>query len=426
MLVAEYRYNGLGYRTGVHEDTDTDSDVDGSDLWYYSAYDERWRMVATYRSSDTAPKERFVHQQAGDGGFGGSSYIDLVAFREKDANTAWTSASDGTLEERLYYCQNQHADVVALITAAGGQREMDRYSAYGVPFGLPEGDSNSDGLADGTDRTIIQGWINTSAYDVRGDVDLDGDVDSTDKSAVQALGAVTLGRDALSATAVSNIRGVAGYICSGLESSTYQVRARVFDGMRGSWIARDGVEYSDGMNLYQYVISAPQTNVDSDGTVAVRLGDPPSPPTAGGVPTTLSLVDGVPCVYECLYNCSQTFRDAVDKNKAAGWHWTVELCSSPSGSYYGETRTKVKSKTAKTRLNVGMKGKEGYNVARTMAHEYGHVTGHANGTPMGHGGGPGTADGWAAIVMAECGGTFYTDPCSPPCPPLPSTSIPCP
>jgi hypothetical protein len=182
VLVAEYRYNGLGYRTGVHEDTDTDSDVDGSDLWYYSAYDERWRMVATYRSSDTAPKERFVHQQAGDGGFGGSSYIDLVAFREKDANTAWTSASDGTLEERLYYCQNQHADVVALITAAGGQREMDRYSAYGVPFGLPEGDSNSDGLADGTDRTIIQGWINTSAYDVRGDVDLDGDVDSTDKT----------------------------------------------------------------------------------------------------------------------------------------------------------------------------------------------------------------------------------------------------
>jgi hypothetical protein len=153
VLVAEYRYNGLGYRTGVHEDTDTDSDVDGSDLWYYSAYDERWRMVATYRSSDTDPKERFVHQQAGDGGFGGSSYIDLVAFREKDANTAWTSASDGTLEERLYYCQNQHADVVALITAAGGQREMDRYSAYGVPFGLPTGDCDSDGDCDVTDRT---------------------------------------------------------------------------------------------------------------------------------------------------------------------------------------------------------------------------------------------------------------------------------
>ena len=210
VLVAEYRYNGLGYRTGVHEDTDTDSDVDGSDLWYYSAYDERWRMVATYRSSDTDPKERFVHQQAGDGGFGGSSYIDLVAFREKDTDAKWYEESDGIYEERLYYCQTEHGDVVALVTAAGGQREMDRYSAYGVPFGLPEGDSNSDGIADATDRTIIQGWINTSAYDVRGDADLDGDVDSTDKSAVQALGAVTLGRGALSAITVGNRRGLAG------------------------------------------------------------------------------------------------------------------------------------------------------------------------------------------------------------------------
>jgi hypothetical protein len=96
-------------------------------------------MVATYRSSDTDPKERFVHQQAGDGGYGDSSYIDIVALRERDANTAWITASDGTLEERLYYCQNQHADVVALVTSAGGQREMDRYSAYGVPFGLPVG-----------------------------------------------------------------------------------------------------------------------------------------------------------------------------------------------------------------------------------------------------------------------------------------------
>ena len=73
-------------------------------------------MVATYRSSDPSLKERFVDQQAGHFGYGGSSYIDLVAFREKDANTAWTSASGGTLEERIYYCQNQHADVVAPAT----------------------------------------------------------------------------------------------------------------------------------------------------------------------------------------------------------------------------------------------------------------------------------------------------------------------
>ena len=121
------------------------------------------------------------------------------------------TTSDGDYDERLYYCQNQHADVVALVTSAGGQREMDRYSAYGVPFGLPEGDSNSDGVANATDRTIIQGWINTSHYDVRGDADLDGDVDSTDKTNIGNLGTVTLGRGALSASAVGNRRGVAGY-----------------------------------------------------------------------------------------------------------------------------------------------------------------------------------------------------------------------
>jgi RHS repeat-associated protein len=269
VLVAEYRYNGLAYRTGVHEDTDTDSDVDGSDLWYYSAYDERWRMVATYRSSDTDPKERFVHQQAGDGGFGGSSYIDLVAFREKDANTAWTSASDGTLEERLYYCQNQHADVVALITAAGGQREMDRYSAYGVPFGLPTGDCDSDGDCDVNDRNQIQAWINASnQYDVRGDIDLDGDTDSTDKTNLRNnFEGVGLGSGTLSAGQVGCRRGVGGYgTVSFAISRSYAIRYRVAATKLGHWTRRDPLEYVDGANLYLFVGGSPLTVRDPMGT----------------------------------------------------------------------------------------------------------------------------------------------------------------
>lgn len=75
-----------------------------------------------------------------------------MAFRESDANTALTMVSHGAVEERLYSHQNQHADVVALAAAAGGQRELDRYSAYGAPSGLPEGDSNSDEVSNGTDR----------------------------------------------------------------------------------------------------------------------------------------------------------------------------------------------------------------------------------------------------------------------------------
>ncbi len=45
---------------------------------------------------------------------GASSYIDILILRNNDANTAWPAASDGTLEERIYYCHNWRGDVVAL------------------------------------------------------------------------------------------------------------------------------------------------------------------------------------------------------------------------------------------------------------------------------------------------------------------------
>ena len=47
-LVEEYTYNGLGYRISFQADSDADGDVDGSDLVYSFAYDERWRIVATF------------------------------------------------------------------------------------------------------------------------------------------------------------------------------------------------------------------------------------------------------------------------------------------------------------------------------------------------------------------------------------------
>ena len=72
--VSEYTYNGLGHRIGWHYDADTDADVDGSDPWYWFFYDERWRMVATYRGSDSNPKERFVYHNAGDSGHRGASH----------------------------------------------------------------------------------------------------------------------------------------------------------------------------------------------------------------------------------------------------------------------------------------------------------------------------------------------------------------
>jgi YD repeat-containing protein len=80
-LVSEYWYDGLGYLVTRHQDTDSDGDVDASDKKFHSAFDERWRVVATYRESDSSPKEQFLYHAAGDGGDGGASYIDLVALR---------------------------------------------------------------------------------------------------------------------------------------------------------------------------------------------------------------------------------------------------------------------------------------------------------------------------------------------------------
>ena len=49
------------------------------------------------------------------------------------------------MDERVFLCQKQHADVVAVLSSGGSLIESARYSAYGVPFGMPAGDTDSDG-----------------------------------------------------------------------------------------------------------------------------------------------------------------------------------------------------------------------------------------------------------------------------------------
>ena len=187
--IAEYRYNGLGFQLGRLEDTDADGDADSSDKWFYAAFDEAWRRLSLFRESDSDPKEEFVCSLAGEDGYGRSSHTNSVVLREKDANTAWTAASDGTLEQRHYYCHNSGGSLVALSRFNGALLQWIKYSSYGVPFGLPGADTDSDGdcLATDGDISQLQTWVDTSVYDVRGDVDLDGDVDSADKSIAESV-----------------------------------------------------------------------------------------------------------------------------------------------------------------------------------------------------------------------------------------------
>ena len=287
-LVVEYTYNGLGHRTGWHYDVNGVDGVTAADPWYYFAYDEGWRIVATYRDADTSPKEQFVYHNAGLGGYGGSSAIDGMIMRDKDANTAWSAASDGTLEERVYYCQNWRGDVVALIDDSADQVEQDRYSAYGVPFGLPAGDADSDGDVDIGDVIQIQTWITAGAYDVRGDLNLDGNVDATDKTAATNNVGTTLGWGNLSIPGVGNRKGYAGYeLDPVLSYTTWHARYRVLISDLGRFATRDPIGYMGGVNLYQYVRSNPLRFIDpfgllpppGGGEVTPGGGRRPTPPT---------------------------------------------------------------------------------------------------------------------------------------------------
>jgi len=267
-LVAEYRYNGLGFRIGWHYDADADKDVDGDDPWYFFCYDDAWRIVATFRASDADPKEVFVHHNAGLGGYGGSSYIDSVILRDRDADTAWPEPADDKREERRYYCQNWRADISAILTDSGSMVEWVKYSSYGVPFALPAGDADSDGDWDATDSARI---MTSSSYDVRQDANLDGAIGAADVTHANSItgGYQTLGRGILSSSAVANRKGYAGYeydpTFEGAGRHLYHVRHRVYDADIGRWTRRDPLGYVDGMSLSEYVQSQPIVGIDSEG-----------------------------------------------------------------------------------------------------------------------------------------------------------------
>ena len=269
-LLAEYKYNGLGFQVSEHADTNDSGSVNGDDKWFHSAYDERWRKVATFRESDSDPKEEFVNHQAGLSGNGGSSYINSVVCRYKDANTEWTAAADGVLETKSYYFQNWRGDVSAVTNSDGRLLEWAKYSSYGVPIGLPGGDTDSDGDCDATDVTQIQTWIDAPTYDVRGDINLDGDVDADDKYVVtNSYQGKTAGWEVLSTIRVRH--GYAGYVYD--NQGLWHVRNRVLDSGLGRWLRRDPQGYVDGVNLLQYVQSMPIRNIDVLGTLTQAAGE---------------------------------------------------------------------------------------------------------------------------------------------------------
>ena len=261
-LVAEYRYNGLGHLIAIHHDTNLDGDVDGDDRWLHLVYDDRWRVVAEHWDDEAKPHAIYVHHAGGVSGSG--SYIDELAFRERDAD----NDTNQVLEERRYYAQNWRKDVVAMLTHDGALVEQVRYSSYGVPFGLPAGDTDSDGDFDLDDVNAI-----TGSYDVRKDANLDGVVDVFDiihaGNMAGGGGFVTTGRDVLGSVANANRFGYAAYLRDPA-APQWHVRHRVLRSDIGRWLTRDPAGYVDGWNLYEYVGSSAFSYYDPYGLGRVR------------------------------------------------------------------------------------------------------------------------------------------------------------
>ncbi len=176
-----------------------------------------------------------------------------MILRNRDANTAWTTASDATLEEVRYYCQNYRGDVAAILTGGGRMAEWARYSSYGVPWAMPAGDTDSDGDWDATDEAAI-----TGGYEVRKDAGLDGSVSADDVTRANAItgGYQTLGREFLTSTGVKNRIAYAGYqydpTFAGLDRHLFHVRHRIYDAEAGRWTRRDPMGYVDGLSAYLY------------------------------------------------------------------------------------------------------------------------------------------------------------------------------
>ncbi len=307
-LVAEYRYNALGYRTGWHYDADKDSSVEsgspGDDPWYWFAYNERWQEVATFRYTDSDPKQRVIHNAAGIAGTGNSSYIDSVILTDTHSGS-WTAAASGSLATRRYFLQNWRNDVVATTTDAGDPYEYVRYNAYGVPTTFPAADANRDMTTNSTDETD---WLTvfsggSAAVVIGADINKDDLYpDTADFDFMTAESALTTKRGGFNKVGTGNpgpsLRfAYAGYAWDPAIKS-YHVRHRVYSAEMGRWLTRDPTGYVDGTGLMQYAQSHPITSVDPDGLCicVTRWG-----PVSVGTPTYTGCFFGL---FGC--NCGYT------------------------------------------------------------------------------------------------------------------------
>jgi RHS repeat-associated protein len=195
------------------------------------------------------------------------------------------SGQDGS--ERWYVLQDWRQDAAAIIDEAARARpaQRERVHSSGSSGALrlggrvlgplpdnPAGDTGFDGDYGAGDSSAISGWAMAGdPYRAYADVDLDGDIDATDAGYTtnQTMGWDTLSRD-------GSTIGYAGYVQDDFIATVSHVRHRVYKSDLGRWVQRDPAGYTDGANLYEYVMSQPVGMRDPMG-----LTSPPYHPAWG-------------------------------------------------------------------------------------------------------------------------------------------------
>jgi YD repeat-containing protein len=229
-VAANYTYNALGHRNSEQLDTtDTsaspgsgvaDGQVTSHDKVFFIATDMSGRRVATYRGTDTHPKERFAYHMPSGYGVGGSGVASGPMLRTRMASLydnpeKWaTEAGSATHAERFYYAADYRGNVSAIVSSGGNLMEQYRYSATGVPFGIPRGDVNSDGKIEGKsvdpDYNESDYLEKQKIYHVRADWNLDGEITSADTEVVGAHDGIETGRKVMSVAGVGSKVGLSG------------------------------------------------------------------------------------------------------------------------------------------------------------------------------------------------------------------------
>jgi RHS repeat-associated protein len=283
VVIAEYTYNGLHWRTSKMMDSSTGA-YNGVDQKRSFYYDASWRMVEERVDADNDGDSDWISQQ-----FWGLRYIDDAiakrVYREPDEvadvdaedTVSWTG-SDTT--DWLQLSDTQFS-VSAVLRSDAVLYERVYYDAYGNADHRFAGDATGDGTVDFFDIGMYAGAfgksIGTTDYNSDADADFDGDVDAADQAVFTGWSSSDDGTtiqgwlsSPSSTIGPDNSIGYAGYVFNH-ERSHYTVRFRNYDPELGRWMQRDPAAYIDEHNIYQYVRSSTMYSLDPLGLYTITF-----------------------------------------------------------------------------------------------------------------------------------------------------------